>query len=359
MAPNKYNDSRLIRRIAQESGLSVSSIYSILNGEVGFSDTRRRTVEELARTYGLTVNRLSTPGADITLGVIVPKSPSYFWNEAMAGMKKAVTAYQERGIRVKAIFRSSSLDFSEDMDERLAEGVEDAPCDAYILYPLLPTRLWKVLSELPTDIPLVLFNNRPRREEQKQFFETREACAYIGADNVAEGQQAAMVIQPYLKDMHHLTALAIGAEHRLVTGLARIEGFTAAAREMQPDLSIETLPFEVTSRTSASLLAGELEHRLLEHRLDGIYVSEGFAYIAASAIRKICRKHGVPELSIPCIGHEFSPSDKPYLLDGILRGYVRQDVYRQGQLAVETAVENLVNQTPMQDVYLRSSVFIR
>ncbi len=359
MAPSKYNDSRLIHRIARETGLSISSIYGMLNGEVGFSDAHRSMVEELAHTYGLAVNCVSVSDSNITIGAIIPKSPSYFWNEAIAGMKKAVSVYQERGVRIKLVFRYCALDLAEESEQRIIEVFRDAPCDAYILYPLLKGRLWSFISELPPTVPLVIFSNRPEDENQRKFFEGRSAYAYVGADNEEEGKQAAYIITPYLNGMRHMTALVIGAKYRLVTGLARIKGFTAATREINPNLSIDILPLEVGCRTAASLLAGNLEQRLLEHRLDGVYVSEGFAYIAASAIRKICRKHGIDEMSIPCIGHEISPSDKPYLLDGILRGYVRQDIYRQAQIAIEQIAENLWNREPMQDVYLRSSVFIR
>ncbi len=357
--PGKYNDSRLIHRIARECGLSVSGVYGILNGDAGFSTYHRTMVEELARAYGLSTTRPSFDAADITLGILIPKLPGYFWNEAMAGMKKAVSLYRKCGVRVKTVFRYFSPDLFEDVDRSLTEGFDRTPCDGYILYPLLRPRLWQFFRELPPAVPVVLFNDHPNVEEQKAFFAAREATAYVGADNVTEGEQAAAVMAPHLLRTGYLAALVIGPGDRLATGLSRICGFSSYMWTNLSQMQIEALPMEVAKKTSPALLASELERRLLAGRLDGVYVSAGFTHVAAAAIRKICRKHGVDELSIPCIGHEFSPSDQPYLLDGILRGYIRQDIYRQGQIAVEQIVEYLLHGTPMKEAVVPSSLYIK
>ncbi len=358
MAPSKYNDSRIVRRIAQESGLSMSSVYGILNGERGFSDYHRGVVEGLARAYGLVIlpQRADRP---LTVGVVIPRSPTYFWNEAIAGMKKAMDLHRTRGRQVRAIFRCFSTDLSEEGNAELIDGFRESPCDGYILYPLLGRVMWDFFSELPRDLPILLFNDRPAEVGQQRFFRDRPACAYVGSDNATEGRQAALVLEPYLPEMRSIIALVINRTEQMQTASARIESFSTYAHGINPTVSIETLPLEVASRTSASMLAGELERRMLSGHLDGVYVSAGFTHIAAAAIRKICRKHGVDELSIPCIGHEFSPSDKPYLLDGILRGYVRQDIYRQGQVAMEQILACIEEGRPMKDIVVRSSFYTR
>lgn len=359
MAPGKYNDSRLIARIARECDLSVSGVYGILNGDPGFSSTHRTMVEELARRYGLTLTGPESDPADITLGILIPKLPGYFWNEAIAGMKRAVAIYREAGLRIKLLFRYFSPDLTEDTDDRLIEGFAETPCDGYILYPLLRERLWRFCTELAPEIPLLVFNDWPCQPEQRHFFDTRPASTYVCADNRFEGEQAAAIMEPHIIGAKHLVALTVGPKDYLGAGLARMEGFTTRMRTIAPYPEIEVLPMEVAKKTSASLLAAQLEPRLLDRCLDGVYVTAGFTHIAAAAIRKICRKHGADELSIPCIGHESAPSDKPYLLDGILRGYVRQDIHTQGLIAIREVVEQRLHHALMRPAVVRSSVYVK
>ncbi len=354
----KYNDTRIIRRIAKESGLSVSTVYGILGGNAGFSGAHSAMVEELARAYGL-CSRERRDGEGLTIGVIIPRSPGYFWNEAVAGLKKSVQDYRERGIDIKLLFRCFSSSLLEEDDEQLIEGFSESFCDGYVLYPYLRPRLWSFFAELSPHVPIVLFNDLPCEEEQIRFFRRRPNCAYIGVDHFKEGQQAAFILEPFLPEMKYIAAVVTCRTDLLITATKRVEGFTARIREVSEGTEVEVFQIEMASRTASSMLAGELEARLLDGRLDGVYVSAGFAHIAAAAIRKICRKHGLNELALPCIGHEFAPSDKPYLLDGILRGYVRQDIYRQGQTAVAQLADYLLDASPLSDTLVRSSIFIR
>ncbi len=359
MAPGKYNNSRLIARIARECGLSVSCVYGILNGDAGFSASHRVMVEELAHTYGLSTSPQPQDHADITLGIIIPKLPGYFWNEAIAGIKNAIASYRASGVRIKPVFRYFSPNLFENADERLIAGLRETPCDGYILYPLLRDQLWQFFATLDESTPIVVFNDYFSIEEQKRYFRARLRCAYVGADSYAEGRQAAAVMRPHISDGNHLLALVIGPAEYLSAGLSRVQSFVTQIQTDAPHVQVESLPIEVTKKTSAALLAGELESRLLAHRLDGVYVSAGFTHIAAAAIRKICRRHGINELTIPCVGHEISPSDKPYLADGILRGYVRQDIYCQGRVAVRQIIENLLSDAPMRDAIVRSSLYVK
>ncbi len=355
----KYNDTRIIRRIAAESGLSISSVYGILGGEAGYSGAHQARVLELARTYGLQASAKEDDG-NLTVGVIIPRTPGFFWDEAIDGMKKAAGDCRERGIRVRLIFRCLSSTYQVENDgDRLLESFTESPCHGYIMYPFLHPSLWNFVSMLTPDVPLILFNDRPRRTEQTHFFVQHPNCVYVGADNLAEGRQAAQALEPYLASMKHIVALNINRANLLLTTSARIEGFTAYVREVNPQIVVETLASEIASKTAASLLAADLEHRFLSGRLDCVYVSAGYAHIAAAAIHKLCRKYGADELSIPCLGHELAPSDNPYLSDGILRGYVRQDIYRQGELAIKQIVDHLLDGVPMQDVFVRSTVFVR
>ncbi len=357
MSLRKYNDSRIIQRIARDVGLSVSSVYGILNGRLGFSNQHLEKVKELADAYGL-VSLPTRDAFDLTIGVILPSHPRYFWDEATVGIKKAIDAYRARGVQIQIRFHYFPKEYDK-WDDDPVEDFRANPCDGYILFPVWMGTLWDFFASLPSNVPIALFNDKPKDAAQRSFFENRGACAFIGADNFAEGQQAASVLKPHLAGAQHLIAFASDISCLLLTSATRIAGFTCAMQEVNPTVNIESVHVEKFEKITPSLIARKLDPYLQHGRLDGVYVSSGFAHVAAAALCKVCRKNGLDAHTIPCIGHEFAPSDKSYLLDGLLRGYVRQDVYRQGWIAVEQVVENLLHGTSMKDTLVCSSVYIR
>ena len=139
----------------------------------------------------------------------------------------------------------------------------------------------------------------------------------------------------------------------------RIAGFTHAATEINPGLSVRTDFVAVNGKLAAAFLAARIEPEILSGGMDCIYVSTGVTHIASAAIAKVRRRNCLPPGTYPlCLGHECSPSDRLYLLDGTQCGYVKQDIYSQARAAVEHLAEAFLSGATMQDVYIRSSVLI-
>lgn len=117
----KYTDRLLIRQIASRTGLTVSSVYKILSGASGFSQSTRERVERMAQELQVRLPTLPASGV-FTVGVLIPEHPTYFWSEAISGIRRTVqTLREERGIRVETVFRFVHFPISDSAVEAALE----------------------------------------------------------------------------------------------------------------------------------------------------------------------------------------------------------------------------------------------
>lgn len=355
----KYTDRLLIRQIASRTGLTVSSVYKILSGASGFSQSTRERVERMAQELQVRLPTMPASGV-FTVGVLIPEHPTYFWSEAISGIRRTVqTLREERGIRVETVFRFVHFPISDSAVEAALEPFSGEGCNAYILYPADCPAFLRFFTAIPSGVPVVLFNDLPEDSDRLRTLRERPLTVYVGADNYDEGILAAHVLGARLSGMRNVLALL--SEDSLGTTAAkrRIAGFTHAATEINPGLSVRTDFVAVNGKLAAAFLAARIEPEILSGGMDCIYVSTGVTHIASAAIAKVRRRNCLPPGTYPlCLGHECSPSDRLYLLDGTQCGYVKQDIYSQARAAVEHLAEAFLSGATMQDVYIRSSVFI-
>lgn len=359
MPSGKYTDHMPVRRIAEQTGLTISSVYKILNGSSGFSAGTRQRVEALAAQ--LQLRPLRPPDSrDLTLGVLLPEHPAYFWNEAIRGIKSTAQALQERlGIRIKPIFRFLHFPLDGTEIETALCGFAEADCRAYIVYPIDHPAFRDFMDTLPPELPVMLFNDLPEDVSFSQRLLERPMTAYVGADHEKEGADAARILGERLGGMHRVLAL-LSEDSRMATAARlRIDGFTRVVRELQPSIRVEVQSLAADGKLTPGFLAARIESDILNGKLDCLYVSSGVTHVASAAIAKVRRRNCLPLAACPlCLGHECSPSDRPYLLDGTQCGYVKQDVYTQARIAVEQVVTALSDGTPPTDGCVRSSVFV-
>lgn len=359
MPVTKYTDRLLIRQIASRTGLTVSSVYKILGGCSGFSEVTRTQVERLAQELQVRLPALPASGV-LTIGVLIPERPSYFWNEAICGIRSTTHNLRaERGIRVEPVFRFVHFPLSDHaVDESLTPFAGES-CNAYILYPVDCPAYLRFYAAIPPDVPVVLFNDLPGDPDRLQALRKRPMTSYVGADNYDEGILAAHILGTRLTRMR--TVLALLSEDSLGTTAARrrIAGFSHAAAGINPALSIRTESVAVDGKLAAAFLAARMETDILNGGINCVYVSTGVTHIASAAIAKVRRRNCLPPGMYPlCLGHECSPSDRKYLLDGTQCGYVKQDIYAQARAAVEHLVDAVLTGADMQDIFVRSSVLI-
>ena len=260
---------------------------------------------------------------------------------------------------METVFRFVHFPISDSAVEAALEPFSGEGCNAYILYPADCPAFLRFFTAIPSGVPVVLFNDLPEDPDRLRTLRERPLTVYVGADNYDEGILAAHVLGARLSGMRNVLALL--SEDSLGTTAAkrRIAGFTHAATEINPGLSVRTDFVAVNGKLAAAFLAARIEPEILSGGMDCIYVSTGVTHIASAAIAKVRRRNCLPPGTYPlCLGHECSPSDRLYLLDGTQCGYVKQDIYSQARAAVEHLAEAFLSGATMQDVYIRSSVLI-
>lgn len=359
MPSGKYTDHMLVRRIAEQTGLTVSSVYKILNGSSGFSAGTRARVEALAAQMQLRPPR-PPDSRVLTLGILLPEHPAYFWNEAIRAIKSTAQTLQEQhGVQIEVVFRFLHFPLDDTEIETALHGLTEANCRAYIVYPIDHPAFRDFMDILPPELPVMLFNDLPEDAFFSRRLRERPMTAYVGADHKKEGADAARILGKRLSGMHRVLSL-LSEDSRMATAAhLRINGFTQVAREMQPSIRVEVQTLAADGKLTPGFLAARIESDILDGKLDCLYVSSGVTHIASAAIAKVRRRNCLPLAVCPlCLGHECSPSDRPYLLDGTQCGYVKQDVYSQARIAVEQVVTALSDGTPPTDVFVRSSVFV-
>ena len=97
-----------------------------------------------------------------TVGVLIPEHPTYFWSEAISGIRRTVqTLREERGIRVETVFRFVHFPISDSAVEAALEPFSGEGCNAYILYPADCPAFLRFFTAIPSGVPVVLFNDLP------------------------------------------------------------------------------------------------------------------------------------------------------------------------------------------------------
>ena len=203
----KYTDRLLIRQIASRTGLTVSSVYKILSGASGFSQSTRERVERMAQELQVRLPTLPASGV-FTVGVLIPEHPTYFWSEAISGIRRTVqTLREERGIRVETVFRFVHFPISDSAVEAALEPFSGEGCNAYILYPADCPAFLRFFTAIPSGVPVVLFNDLPEDPDRLRTLRERPLTVYVGADNYDEGILAAHVLGARLSGMRNVLAL--------------------------------------------------------------------------------------------------------------------------------------------------------
>lgn len=337
----------IIQRIAEESGLSISSVYKILNSSSSFSADKRELVRRLAKQYGYFPREGWEGGRTrrLDIGVLIPKYPSYFWERAAQGMRNAAQSMTD----VKLNFCYYPYAYNTDDAHHALNLLLNTKCDAYIIYPISSLDWLSVSLKLSAECRTVFFNDMMDGTPNDPFI------SYIGPDYYEEGVTGAYLASERIACMSEIAVLTSELNNRQFMLGRRIEGFKKAALEINPSISINEIVFDAGTKMAAAELARRIKNKYRNKRLDCIYVSGGFMYLACMAVEKLNRTEDSPCTDTICIGQEHSPSDDKYLGKGRIYAYVEQDIYLQGYMAVKEVVSSIMMNIPLKSMYISSS----
>ncbi len=315
-----------LKQIAQESGVSVSTVQKMLSNTCSFELCKKREVMRLAQKYGY-LSEKQPSGSAKTIGVAMPIVPSFFWKVAVEGMNAACEEYKGR-VELKHSYYS---EFSDETDVLYClETLAERKPDGCICVPAPFPKVSGLLASLP--VPFGLFN---RNEDipSKLF--------YIGSDSQQEGMKAAELMH-YLTGKSRQVAVLVSK-----SGNPRAAGFCGWYRERGVEPSV------CVADTSEKLAQAKITRFLQQQgRPEGIYVADGLTHVACRALKKLKYKAVV-------IGNECAKQDVPFVENKTIQAYFKQDIYTQGYLSVKYMADFLLSGLvpSEQETILSSTVF--
>lgn len=298
------------KRIAEQLGLSISTVDRALNGRDNVKPDTRKRVLEAAEQLDYLVNRsasLLSRGTKVSLVVALPMYPDAFWGQVEKGVWEAYEELRDYRLNVEIIKMNDDVDCNVRDIRRLAQSAEYdglalvASADEYI----------ELIDSLIDDGKFVCTLNTDSPSSKRLF--------YVGCDYQNAGRLAAELMCKFVR-ASGVVALLTDSWTSLQSK-QKIIGFREGLLDYPNVKMVGPLKIE-RSDVGGSLKA--LGPQLRE--LDGIYVS--------SAELESISKLGLDK-SVVLIGHDMNPDIHRALKERTITASICQDPVRQGYQAVK------------------------
>ncbi|GMA57420.1 simple sugar transport system substrate-binding protein/LacI family transcriptional regulator [Alicyclobacillus sacchari] len=298
------------KAIAEQLGLSISTVDRALNGRGGVKPETYRRIMEAVEQLQYSVNtsaRLLSKGRDVTIGVVLPEYPADFWVQIARGVEDAILELRDFGLHVEWICVS---DTDESSQKTIADWIASGKLDGLALPGGNLDYVNVIDSAIDKGIPVCTFNiDAP---SSKRLF-------YVGCDYANAGRLAAELMAKLLRG-HGKVALVTDS----MTSFQSQQKIIGFREELSYYPGVKLVgPLKMESEEP------ELSIRHMEHDLsavDGIYVSN--AEVHSFAISPFANDKLL-------IGHDMSPHVLQDLRSGSITAVICQDPWRQGYLPVK------------------------
>lgn len=321
-----------ITDIANELGVSPSTVSRSLNGHPAISDKTKKAVLRLARKKNYQPNLLALnllQKRTNTIGVIVPEITGYFFSSVINGIQDLV---QTEGINI--IIGQSNESYKE--EKRIVQTFLSINVDGFLISPSLKTKKFDHLKSLVNNnIPLVIFD---RDCEGLDNIDKVFVDEYSGALSAVE-----YLIKSGCKRIAH-----IAGKQTLSTARHRLQGYKDALEKNNVPFHdayvVETSGFkpEHGIKATKKLLS-------LPEPPDAIFtINDGVAIGAMYIIKDLGIK--IPE-EISIIGFDDSPHSsyfKPSL------STVWQPTYEMGMLSARILLKRIKANNDISAVRIES-----
>jgi len=180
--PRRLKSDVSLREIADDTGLSITTVSRVLRKKGEISDDTRDKVLDAAKRMRYRPNMLVKgiqTGQSHTMGVMVPPYDSY-WTEVLYGIHDELTAAKYVYINLWCDLEEEDFSYSEILLKRLHELI-DRRVDGMILWPHLAPLYPEHIEELEArDLPIVTIDH------ELPFADTVETDEESGSVQVAE-----------------------------------------------------------------------------------------------------------------------------------------------------------------------------
>lgn len=205
-----------IYKIAQEAGVSISSVSCVLNNRPGVGDETRKRIAAVIDQYGYTRNYQRSDGR--TIGLVLPGR----WNDwYISAIVNGVMAYvAEAGVNIATIIYHSGGPKS------LPVLLREHCCDAAVI--VVPTRIISEIESIAqANLPIILID--ARTEDVVLSDELKSVVGYVDNDSY----QGSYDLTKYLLGLGHRSIAFVNRElpFRDQNSNARIDGWQDAMLE--------------------------------------------------------------------------------------------------------------------------------
>ena len=283
-------ENSTLKQIAQELGISVSTVSRAINGKSVVKKETRKRVLELAQKYAYTPNEVARAlknASTHTVAVVLPDISETFFGKIVKELDQELSAHGYMLIL-------ADTHENPKKERKLLDMLFTRRVDALVLATVDPEGS-SVKKFTDRGIPVVFIDNLP---------------ALAGVDAIAiDNRQASRIAAEHLVGRGHRRIAAVFGSLEETTGRERFEGFCDALAERDIPVDSSLITFGDFKRPSGY----EAMKRLLENRemhpFSAVYVtSEQMSYGALQAI-------GEAGLSIPkdlsFIGFDIPAPDAP------------------------------------------------
>jgi ribose transport system substrate-binding protein len=285
---------------------------------------------------GLSACGGSTPAGSAASGAkpryqiaVIPKGTTHsFWSTIHAGAVKAERELQAQGIDAHIIWKGPLREDDREQQIQVVEGFQSQGVSAIVLAPLDARALVRPVEEATrAGIPVVVFDSA---------LESKAMTSYVATDNLKGGRLAGDHMAKLLKGKGKV--LLLRYQEGSASTEAREQGFLEALKAHPGITLISSDQHAGPTRDTAKRVSENLLNRYPD--LQGIFcVNESSAAGMLLALQDLGRAGKVAFL-----GFDAHPVFVEAMAKGEMAGFVLQNPFEMGYLAVKTAAQHLQGQ---------------
>jgi ribose transport system substrate-binding protein len=285
---------------------------------------------------GLSACGGSTPAGSAASGAkpryqiaVIPKGTTHdFWRTIHAGAVKAERELQGQGVDAHIIWKGPLREDDREQQIQVVEGFQSQGVSAIVLAPLDARALVRPVEEATrAGIPVVVFDSA---------LESKAMTSYVATDNLKGGRLAGDHMAKLLKGKGKV--LLLRYQEGSASTEAREQGFLEALKAHPGITLISSDQHAGPTRDTAKRVSENLLNRYPD--LQGIFcVNESSAAGMLLALQDLGRAGKVAFL-----GFDAHPVFVEAMAKGEMAGFVLQNPFEMGYLAVKTAAQHLQGQ---------------
>lgn len=328
-----------IKEIAEICGVSRGTVDRVLNNRGNVKSEKKAIILKVAKEMNYMPNpagkALAAQKQKSLVAVVMPSKGIGFFDAVIEAMKKYADGYAVYGMQVEwHLTKGYDVEVQCQTLESLRGKVQ-----AVILMPINDERVAQAIGSLRRDgIFVITINND---------IENSSRVCYVGTDYFNGGLTAGALLQMISRQTLNI-GVTLGSL-QILGHSQRLQGFQKAL-EANPQAQIVA----ITEDQDDEMISYEKNLAMLQQHpeINAFFAgSSGGIYGACRAIKSCGREH-----DIAVVVFDTLPTTVEMMKEGLIQATIYQHPRRQGQIAMETVFEYLVNgKEPPKEFYILSN----